>query len=709
MTITITLTAEIGSAQGVDFNTEFTSYFSGLVPTGWPYILGGGSQFDGDEIVLLDKIVEGQESDTKAIILDGSDFNYYFNDHTLSGTLTTVRLSTLGDSYNSSNGSFDQDENDHIINVTTPIEISGLNISNPYGTKGDLHDVIYALMGGAHDGGGFSNPDPLEGFLWAEAHNIVGSTGADKYSGTQFGDTIRGNGGNDVFDGKGGTDTAVFSGTKASYTLTKNEDGSVTVQDNRAGKDGKDTLTNIEIAKFSDGTVDLTALTTEDKAPTSLALSKASIAENSAIGTTIGTLSAVDPEGKTLTYKLTDAAGGLFKLSGNKLQLAKAVNYEALKSDTITVEVSDPAGNKTTKTFTISITDVNEAPGSVTLSKATVAENTAIGTMIGMLSAVDPEGKALTYTLTDNAGGLFKLSGNKLQVAKAINYEAVQSDTITVQVKDAGGLTVTKTFAIGVTDVLETITGTTAAETLKGGIGADKILGGDGNDGLYGYGANDQLFGEAGNDTLNGGAGADKLDGGAGTDTASYAGAKAGVTASLANSAINTGDALGDTYISVERLTGSSYADKLYGNSAANLLTGGAGNDILSGDAGNDTIYGGLGADDLTGGTGSDTFVFKTLSDSTVAVAGRDTIFDFSGTAGDKIDLSAIDANSAIAGDQAFTYLGTAAFTGTAGELRYIKQASDTYIYGDTNGDKKVDFAIHLDDAVTLSKGYFVL
>ncbi|WP_436041195.1 M10 family metallopeptidase C-terminal domain-containing protein, partial [Rhizobium sp. LjRoot98] len=96
-------------------------------------------------------------------------------------------------------------------------------------------------------------------------------------------------------------------------------------------------------------------------------------------------------------------------------------------------------------------------------------------------------------------------------------------------------------------------------------------------------------------------------------------------------------------------------------------------------------------------------------ADSTVAVSGRDTIFDFSGTGGDRIDLSAIDANTAASGNQAFTYVGTAAFTGKAGELRYVKAASDTYVYGDVNGDGKADFAIHLDDAVSLAKGYFVL
>ncbi|MQW95073.1 hypothetical protein EPK84_07220 (plasmid) [Sinorhizobium fredii] len=172
---------------------------------------------------------------------------------------------------------------------------------------------------------------------------------------------------------------------------------------------------------------------------------------------------------------------------------------------------------------------------------------------------------------------------------------------------------------------------------------------------------------------------------------------------------INSGDAKGDVYISVEGLTGSSHADKLYGNVAANLLTGGSGNDALFGDAGNDKLYGGLGADSLTGGAGADIFVFKSPGETTIAAGGRDSIFDFSAAGGDRIDLSAIDANATVSGNEAFTFLGTAVFTGRAGELRYSKQASDTYIYGDINGDRKVDFAIHLDDALTLSKDHFLL
>ncbi len=242
-----------------------------------------------------------------------------------------------------------------------------------------------------------------------------------------------------------------------------------------------------------------------------------------------------------------------------------------------------------------------------------------------------------------------------------------------------------------------------------GGSGADWILGNSGGDQLWGESGNDRLKGYGGNDVLNGGTGSDELYGGANTDTASYAGATKGVIASLSDITRNTNEAKGDTYVSIEGLTGSNHADKLYGNGVANLLTGGSGNDLLNGGSGSDTLYGGLGADDLVGGAGADAFVFKALADTTVSTSGRDTIFDFSGTGGDRIDLSAIDANSAASGNQAFTYLGTAAFTGKAGELRYIKQASDTYVYGDTNGDKKADIAIHLDDAISLSKGYFVL
>ena len=158
-----------------------------------------------------------------------------------------------------------------------------------------------------------------------------------------------------------------------------------------------------------------------------------------------------------------------------------------------------------------------------------------------------------------------------------------------------------------------------------------------------------------------------------------------------------------------DTLAGSSGNDALLGGTGNDKLYGGNGNDSLLGESGNDLLYGAAGADRLTGGTGADTFQFKALADSTVASTGRDTIYDFLASESDRIDLSAIDASTKASGNQAFVFIGTAAFDGTAGQVRYVKQASDTYIYGDVNGDKVADFAIHLDDAVTLQKSYFLL
>lgn len=136
-------------------------------------------------------------------------------------------------------------------------------------------------------------------------------------------------------------------------------------------------------------------------------------------------------------------------------------------------------------------------------------------------------------------------------------------------------------------------------------------------------------------------------------------------------------------------------------------MQGGAGNDIIGAGSGNDFIYGGAGADRLVGGTGADRFIFKAVSESAGSTV--DTIFDFSTSELDKIDLSVIDASTKSAGGQAFSFIGSNAFSGVAGQLRFDKLASDTYICTDVNGDKIADLKVHLDDAVTLTKDYFIL
>jgi Ca2+-binding RTX toxin-like protein len=158
-----------------------------------------------------------------------------------------------------------------------------------------------------------------------------------------------------------------------------------------------------------------------------------------------------------------------------------------------------------------------------------------------------------------------------------------------------------------------------------------------------------------------------------------------------------------DTY------TGTRFSDRITGNAGNDTLLGANGNDRVNGNTGNDKLTGGAGADDLWGGSGADTFVFKSVADTTVSAAGRDTIFDFSSAQNDKIHLASIDADTGRGGNQAFNFIGTSAFSGKAGELRFEKKSSDTYIYGDVNGDGNADFTIHLDDPVALTHGYFTL
>jgi Ca2+-binding RTX toxin-like protein len=145
-------------------------------------------------------------------------------------------------------------------------------------------------------------------------------------------------------------------------------------------------------------------------------------------------------------------------------------------------------------------------------------------------------------------------------------------------------------------------------------------------------------------------------------------------------------------------------------------ITGGRYGDILSGFSGNDTIAGGGGADTLSGGKGADRFVFKSMSDS--RGSNTDYIQDFSRSQGDKIDLSKIDARTGVAGNQAFTFIGTAEFSGKKGQLRYDSLGSEdgsgrisyqSFVQADTNGDGRADFEFTLDKVGVITKSYFIL
>jgi Ca2+-binding RTX toxin-like protein len=110
----------------------------------------------------------------------------------------------------------------------------------------------------------------------------------------------------------------------------------------------------------------------------------------------------------------------------------------------------------------------------------------------------------------------------------------------------------------------------------------------------------------------------------------------------------------------------------------------------------------------LTGGAQADRFIFNSITESRSG-GGRDTIVDFNHAQGDRIQLSAIDANTKLAGNQAFSFIGTAAFSGVAGQLRYVKIGADSHIYSDINGDRVIDMHIISNVAANFTAADFVL
>ncbi|WP_230971554.1 cadherin domain-containing protein [Nitrogeniibacter aestuarii] len=255
-------------------------------------------------------------------------------------------------------------------------------------------------------------------------------------------------------------------------TLTDNGDGTATLSGTPTNSEVGD---HNVVLQVSDGSLTdsqsytITVSNTND-APTITSGATANAAENQTGATTV-TASDVDV-GDTLTYSIIGGADqALFSINSSTgvLTFQSAPDFEApADADTnnvyeVTVQVSDGNGGTDTQAISVTVTNVNETPTLVSLSNATVAENTdtSAGYSVGTLSTTDPDASdSFTYTVVGGADqAVFSIGGagsNELILTDGtLDFETQSSYSVIVRSTDAGGLTLDETFTVTVTDLNE--------------------------------------------------------------------------------------------------------------------------------------------------------------------------------------------------------------------------------------------------------------
>jgi len=336
-------------------------------------------------------------------------------------------------------------------------------------------------------------------------------------------------------------------------------------------------------------------------------------------------------------------------------------------------------------------------------------------------AAVDATGNGLANTLTGN-GAANVLTGaagaDRLDGGGGADTLRGGADDDTYIVDNLGDVVI-ENLSEGTKDIVLSSVSFTLSDNVERltltGVNAIDGTGNGLNNVLLGNSAGNALTGGAGADTLNGAGGADTLIGGTGNDT--YIVDNPG---DVVIENINEGTDTVTSTVSftlganIENLTlsgtanidatGNDLKNILQGNNGDNVLSGGGGVDKLNGGGGNDTLYGGAVYDVMSGGTGADTFVYKALSDSPTTYSDRITDFDPSV---DKIDLSQLDANTALAGDQAFAFVS--AFDHHAGQAVLVYDGSSTTTLTlDVNGDAVADFRLLLTGHITDTGGFIL-
>ena len=201
-----------------------------------------------------------------------------------------------------------------------------------------------------------------------------------------------------------------------------------------------------------------------------LILTASSIAENSSLGTKVIDLVGTDENvmGEQFTYTLVSGTGSTdnasFKITGSELQTNTALDFETKKAYTVRLRVTDAYGRFDEKALPITITDVNEVPSAMAITKSNLYESNTINQVVGALSTTDQDaGDSHTYSLVSGLGSTdntaFNVSGNQIRASQVFSSATKNSYSIRVRTTDKGGLSFEKVYTVSISQ-LPTLTGT---------------------------------------------------------------------------------------------------------------------------------------------------------------------------------------------------------------------------------------------------------
>jgi Ca2+-binding RTX toxin-like protein len=545
---------------------------------------------------------------------------------------------------------------------------------------------------------------------------VFGSELGDSLTGSLGNDQLSGGGGDDLIDGVSGSDDSVLyllpggagetlsivegtgaqqgmklvvltSGTTSTTLATVGISGGTTSVTGlgAAAYLGVDTLTNIDRLVF----------TTVGGASVELSIGSGLVVDGLIAGATVfmdANENGILDSGESFTTSAADGSFSFLSLGSGPIVALGGTNSDTGLPNLVTL--SAPKGSSIVNPLTTLVQKVLEQGGADTAEEAASIVASAFGiapeldllnldlvgaAAAGNEAALDAQKVAVQIVAlivaardagSEEAAATVLSNLAALAGASAEGEVVDLSDSETLTEALAGAIppdaietlieTLAQTnIAIGNSESLEELTRTQAVALTQGNDLDNVLEGGDQADSLSGFGGNDSLKGKAGNDTLDGGTGADTMVGGVGDDLYFVDNPGDLVTEAWGEGTDSVSSSISYTLTAeVEDLTLTGSAANGAGNGLDNVITGNAASNRLNGGGGNDRLVGGDGVDYFTGGAGADTFVGEINATKIVGKGGSisvDVILDYQAGV-DKIDLSGIDANTNIAGNQAFAW-----------------------------------------------------